>query len=117
MFWKTRTTEGEIKEGSFKVLDPEVYKNAVSSGKTQLIDVRTAREFKAGHIANAINIDLFKAGHFRTEMEKLDKQKPVYLYCRSGQRSRKAAQKLLKWGFSEVYDLKGGILEWERNFR
>lgn len=113
MFWKNRTSGSEVTHGSFKVLDPTAYKKAISSGQTQLIDVRTEREFKSGHIANAINIDLFRAGHFRTEMEKLDKQRPVYLYCRSGQRSRKAAQKLLKWGFTEIYDLKGGIQNWE----
>lgn len=113
MFWKTRSAEDEIAKGAFKVLDPKAYKKAISSGKTQLVDVRTAREYKNGHIANAINIDLFRAGHFRTEIEKLDKQKPVYLYCQSGQRSRKAAQRLLKWGFTEVFDLKGGLLEWE----
>jgi len=113
MFWKTKSKDAKEEFGSFTVLDPKSYKQAISGGKTQLVDVRTAREYKSGRIANAINIDLFRPGHFRLEFEKLDKTKPVFLYCRSGQRSQKAAKKLLKWGFTEVYDLEGGILKWE----
>ena len=115
MFWKTRSKEKKEDFGRFDVLGPETYKQAISGGNTQLVDVRTAREYKSGRIANAINIDLFRPGYFRLEFHKLDKQKPVYIYCRSGQRSRKAAQKLLNWGFKEIYDLEGGILEWEKN--
>ena len=43
----------------------------------------------------------------------LDKEKPVYLYCRSGKRSASAAEKLKEAGFTEVYNLKGGILAWK----
>jgi len=112
MFWKTKSKESKGSVGTFKILAPEEYKKAIAKGGTQLVDVRTAREYKSGYIANAINIDLFRPGHFRTKFEQLDKNKPVYLYCRSGQRSRKAAAKLLKLGFSELYDLEGGILNW-----
>jgi len=114
MFWKTKSKKPREQTGSFKILDPAAYKKAISSGNHQLVDVRTAREYKSGRIANAINIDLFRPGHFRMKIHQLDKQKPVYLYCRSGQRSQKAAQKLLQWGFTEVYDLKGGILSWNK---
>ena len=113
MFWKIKSSSEESVEGIFKILDPATYKKAISSGKTQLIDVRTAKEYASGRIANAINIDLFRPGHFRTKTEQLDKNKPVYLYCRSGQRSLKAARKLIRWGFKEVYDLEGGILKWQ----
>ncbi|NND78860.1 MAG: rhodanese-like domain-containing protein, partial [Maribacter sp.] len=49
---------------------------------------------------------------FKQAFEKLDKSKPVYLYCRSGSRSKKAAQKVLDMGFVKVYDLKGGYMRW-----
>lgn len=117
MIWKTTSKKSNDHTSTFNVLDPERYKQAIASGRTQLVDVRTAREYKSGYIANAINIDLFRPGHFKIEIEKLDKTKPVFLYCRSGQRSRKAAKKLVKWGFSEIYDLEGGILNWENSFR
>lgn len=48
------------------------------------------------------------------QMEKLDKEKPVYIYCRSGGRSGKAAKQLADEGFTEIYDLDGGILEWNK---
>ena len=112
MFWRTKSKEDNSTKGIFEILDPEAYEKIIGKDNIQLVDVRTPREFKGGHLGSAINIDFFRTGQFRLEMEKLDKAKPVYLYCRSGQRSQKAAKKLLKWGFSEVYDLKGGILNW-----
>ncbi|MBT8209239.1 MAG: rhodanese-like domain-containing protein, partial [Eudoraea sp.] len=79
----------------------------------QLVDVRTQREFRSGHIGKAMNIDFFKGGEFIKAFEDFDKQKPLYLYCRSGNRSQKAARKLVSLGFEKIYDLKGGILRWE----
>ena len=78
----------------------------------QLIDVRTPEEFEEGHIANALNIDFF-SDNFLQNMEKLDKEKPVVLYCKSGNRSNKSVQKLKDSGFSKIYDVDGGITEWK----
>ena len=64
----------------------------------QLVDVRTPKEFKAGFIANAQNID-FLSPTFDEDIKKLDKNKPVIVYCRSGKRSRDCSEKLLKAGF------------------
>ena len=47
------------------------------------------------------------------EILKLDKNKPVYMYCRTGSRSRTAARKLLAMGFEKVFDLKGGYMHWQ----
>ena len=112
MFWRTKSEEDAGIQGTFEILEPEAYEKIIGKENIQLVDVRTPREFKNGHLGSAINIDFFRTGYFRLEMEKLDKTRPVYLYCRSGQRSLKTAKKLLKWGFSEVYDLEGGILNW-----
>ena len=46
-------------------------------------------------------------------IRKLDKNEPIYLYCRSGKRSAKAAQILKEMGFKEIYDMEGGFLNWE----
>ena len=96
-----------------EVLEVEEFKKAVHMNKVQLVDVRTYREFKGGHIARALNIDYFKGDAFFKEFEKMDKTKPLYLYCRSGNRSNRAAHKLAARGFEKVYDLKGGILRWK----
>lgn len=94
------------------VLDRNSYADAILGNEVQLVDVRTATEFNSGHIKNAMNIDFFKASNFIKTFEKLDKTKPVYLYCRSGARSQKAARKLANLGFSQIFDLKGGYMRW-----
>ncbi|HZJ20660.1 MAG TPA: rhodanese-like domain-containing protein [Pricia sp.] len=94
------------------VLDRDTYADAITGSKIQLVDVRTANEFKGGHIKNAMNIDFYNVVNFQKSFKKLDKNKPVYLYCRSGARSQKVARKLVDMGFSQIYDLKGGYMGW-----
>ena len=86
----------------------------VKMGEVQLIDVRTPQEFAEGHLEGAVLID-YMGADFMNKMSKLDKTKDLYIYCRSGNRSGKAARKLESMGFSKVYDLKGGILNWNQN--
>lgn len=78
----------------------------------QLVDVRTPSEYKSGFIENAQNID-FRSPTFDQDILKLDKEKPVILYCRVGGRSAKCAQKLKQAGFTKIYDLEGGISRWK----
>lgn len=106
--FKSNSTQNDF----IKVLDKSSFKKAMASKKGQLIDVRTPKEFNAGHIENAKNIDFFDQGNFVLEFDKLDKNIPVFLYCRSGNRSNKAAQILWNIGFKEIFDLKGGYTNW-----
>ncbi|TLP80315.1 rhodanese-like domain-containing protein [Maribacter sp. ACAM166] len=98
--------------GQISILNKNEYAAAITTNNIRPIDVRTASEFNNGHIKNAINIDVFNPNNFKNYFVKLDKEKAVYVYCRSGARSKKAARKLLKMGFTHVYDLKGGYLSW-----
>lgn len=100
------------KSDAVTVLSPTEFKNQVENQNVQLVDVRTASEFKSGNIKSAKNIDFFSK-IFTEQFEKLDKEKPVYVYCRSGVRSRKAAKKLAKMGFTKIYDLDGGFLNYQ----
>lgn len=77
-----------------------------------LIDVRTPQEYQQGHIENSMNINI-AGDSFKEEVQKLDKDQPVYVYCKVGGRSAKAASMLKEMGFEEVYDLEGGIRNWE----
>ena len=95
-----------------KVLSKADYAQAIKGGNVQLVDVRTAREFRSGHIKGAKNIDFFSLGSFNASFEKMDKNKAVYLYCQSGNRSQKAAKRLVKMGFETVIDLSGGYGAW-----
>lgn len=95
-----------------KILEPEDFKQHIESHPVQLIDVRTPKEFDSGHIKNAKNID-FYSNEFGSKFGQLNKDKAIYIYCKSGNRSMKAANKLIKLGFTDIYDLKGGYLNWQ----
>jgi rhodanese-related sulfurtransferase len=79
----------------------------------QLIDVRTPLEFDKYHIQGAKNID-FRCPEFKNAIEKLDKTKPVLIYCLSGGRSKAALAVFRKAGFTTVYELDGGINAWSK---
>ncbi len=76
-----------------------------------LLDVRTTEEFISGHLANSLNYD-WNSNDFPNQIGKLDKSKPVFVYCLSGGRSSSAARKMRADGFTTVYELDGGILQW-----
>jgi rhodanese-related sulfurtransferase len=111
--FKTLFGLNTLQSDKFEILEVSKYKEAIKDPKVQLVDVRTAKEYKRGHIGKAINIDLFNSVDFQKSFEKLQKDKPVYLYCQSGNRSQKAARRLIQMGFEKIYDLKGGIIRWE----
>ena len=77
----------------------------------QLIDVRTSEEYSKGFIEEAQNID-YNSTDFANKISKLDKNKPVLLYCAMGGRSSKASKVFKSQGFKNIYDLKGGFLSW-----
>lgn len=76
------------------------------------LDVRTPEEFNEGHIEGAVLINFFDED-FKEQAEALDKDKPVYIYCRSGNRSQKAGMILTQMGFQEVYNIEAGYIGWE----
>lgn len=78
----------------------------------QLVDVRTPEEYKEGYIKNARNINI-KDDDFLDQVSKLDKDKPVYVYCMVGGRSGQSAAQLKEAGFKKVYDFKGGFKQWK----
>ncbi|TYA54337.1 rhodanese-like domain-containing protein [Formosa maritima] len=95
------------------LLSPTDFKMQIDGKEVQLIDVRTPEEFQENHIEDALNID-FYSEDFESEFNKLDKDQPVYMYCRSGYRSNQSALKLEKMGFTKIYDLDGGILNYNK---
>lgn len=95
------------------LLTPQEFHDVTANKKDiQLVDVRTAEEFEGGHLDNAENIDVIETD-FITKAEKLDLEKPIYIYCRSGKRSAKAALILKDVGFKEIYDMDGGYLHYQ----
>ncbi|MFN8344713.1 MAG: rhodanese-like domain-containing protein [Spirosomataceae bacterium] len=73
----------------------------------QLLDVRTPKEWEAGKINSSKCVNFMDAD-FKQQVEKLDKNKPVFVYCAAGGRSTKASQILKESGFKLIYNLQGG---------
>ncbi len=78
-----------------------------------IIDVRDIGEFSQGHIPNARHIPLAELPKREAELNKL-KDKPLIFCCASGMRSGSAASRLKKQGFDKIYNLRGGMLEWDK---
>jgi rhodanese-related sulfurtransferase len=95
-----------------EVLAPKDFADIMSKTTDyQLVDVRTPNEYDMGHLEGAELIN-FMADSFESEISKLDKNKPVLVYCAVGGRSGQAASKLKKLGFTQIYDLNGGMNAW-----
>ena len=78
-----------------------------------ILDVRTMEEVEEGYIPNSLHYDIYMAQEFLDELEKLDKTKNYYVYCRAGNRSRQACALMNEMGFPNAFNLEGGIEEWE----
>jgi rhodanese-related sulfurtransferase len=77
-----------------------------------ILDVRTPEEVDEGYIPNAIHIDFYLGQEFLDELQKLDKTKHYYVYCRSGNRSGQACAIMQHSGFSKTFNLEGGFMQW-----
>lgn len=105
----------DSKVNSFESIPSKEFASKIKSEeKPQLLDVRTPEEFSSEHIDQAVNIN-WNSEDFTSKVESYDKSKPVFVYCLSGGRSKKAAEKLTELGFTKVYDLDGGIMKYEEN--
>lgn len=96
---------------SIKTVSAAKFEQIIKSDSVELVDVRTADEFAAGHIDGAKNIDVLKDDFEDKACTTLPKDKTIAVYCRSGKRSLKAANILAKDGY-KVVNLRGGWLEW-----
>ncbi|HEX8545609.1 MAG TPA: thioredoxin domain-containing protein [Cytophagaceae bacterium] len=100
------TTKGVSK------LSPTEFNNKINLlPSLSILDVRTAEEFASGHLSGAKNIN-WNDTSFLSQVAKMDKSRPVFVYCLSGGRSAEAAFKLRALKFKEVYELDGGIMKW-----
>lgn len=91
---------------------PDFEKQVTSKTDKVVLDVRTPAEFKSGHLAQATLMNVNDA-NFTQQINTLQKDKPVYVYCAAGVRSSKAAKVLRQQGFTHVFELRGGIQAWQ----
>lgn len=102
--------QAQKKDGVQKV-SSEQFSQKINAEKGQLVDVRTPKEYKEGHIQNAVNINVYDQD-FEQRINKLDKDKIVYVYCRAGGRSADAVETIKALGFKNIVELDGGTNAW-----
>jgi len=108
------TTSLFVEAQTIRKLDPQNFEKQLKESKDPiLVDVRTPGEYAQGHLANAVLIDIY-SDDFKSRVGKLDKTKPVFVYCKAGSRSGAAVGVFTEMGFKEIYDLSGGITAWQR---
>lgn len=90
------------------------FQKGIRQDEVQLLDVRTAEEFKSGHLMNALQADWNNSEEFQERVKSLSKNKPLYIYCLSGGRSSAAMNWFSQKGFHTVYNLQGGINAWNQ---
>ncbi len=77
-----------------------------------ILDVRTPKEFEAGHLDNAVNINFYDKD-FAGQLSALDTSKPLLIYCHSGYRSHRSIKTLKNSGFKTIYDMTEGYVVWQ----
>jgi rhodanese-related sulfurtransferase len=87
------------------------FSSKVTEAGVITLDVRTPGEFNEGHIEGALLVD-FQSGNFENEIASLDKSKTYAVYCRSGNRSGQAVKVMRDAGFTDLYNLDGGVIDW-----
>jgi rhodanese-related sulfurtransferase len=96
-------------------LNAQQFEDGIRQPNIQLLDVRTAAEYKRGHLAKSLQADWNNRSQFEDRTQHLDKNKPLYVYCLSGGRSAAAASWLRAQGYKNVYELIGGFNGWVGN--
>lgn len=94
-------------------ISPAEFEKKINAQQSQLLDVRTAGEYQSGHLKNSLQADWLNQEQFADRVQYLDKNKPLLVYCASGVRSAAAAKWFLKNGFTNVQNLKGGLISWK----
>lgn len=99
----------KMNEDGVKLIDIKTVYNEIDNKNVYIIDVREDYEYEAGHIKNSYNLPLTKIEDISKMLLSFDSK--IIVYCRSGNRSKKAAESLIKMGYTNVYDM-GGIDNW-----
>lgn len=106
------TQNSETKNQVFSNISATEFKLQIESVDGILLDVRTPEEISGGYIENSTHVNFYDS-EFERKLSLLPKDKYIYVYCQSGSRSKKTAEKLLEMGQAEVYNLNGGIRSWK----
>jgi len=114
-FSSSQTNQNSKQQSPVGKISVDEFEQKLNSTKNaQLVDVRTPEEYVKGHVKGAKNIN-WNGKDFETEINTLDKNTPVFVYCLGGGRSAAAAAKMKELGFKEIYDMQGGMMAWNNS--
>jgi phage shock protein E len=102
--------QAQQKQGT-GLVKPAEFEKQMQQREGQVIDVRTPKEYSSGHIENAVNMHVYDKD-FEQRVDKLDKDKTVYVYCKVGGRSAEAVEIMQQKGFKHIVELDGGMDAW-----
>jgi phage shock protein E len=102
-----------VAQSAYKNVGVDQFDKLRQQTNTVVLDVRTPKEFAAGHIPGAVNID-WNGAEFQKKAVALDRSKTFLVHCAVGGRSAKASDKLASLQFTNVYNLEGGMKAWEK---
>ena len=113
---QNQSTSSSNENGQYELLSVEDFNAKIQKEENlQLLDVRTPGEWQGGVLEGALQMNMYDTDFYEKVSEKIDKTKPVYVYCQGGVRSKEVSMQLIKMGYSAVYDLKGGYGSWQSN--
>lgn len=110
LFGLVCSCNSNAQEGSLSTKD---FESRINTQNPQILDVRTAGEYQSGHLKSSLQADWLNKEQFADRIKYLDKARPLLVYCASGMRSAQAAKWLLDKGFTDVQNLKGGLISWK----
>lgn len=107
----SNSSTNQKQEARVTDISVEKFNELMTSKPGIVLDVRTPGEVAQGKVKGATVIDITQ-GNFNEKAAELDKTKPIYVYCKMGGRSANASQKLIDMGYTQVYNVEGGITAW-----
>lgn len=112
-FAESKSASAKSKKAPAEITIDQAEKLTQSNTNVVVLDVRTRKEFAAGHLPKATNLD-FYAPDFEQQLAKLDKSKPYVVHCATGGRSAEARDKMQELGFESIYHMYGGYKGWQK---
>ena len=104
--------EGALESGAYHLISSEDAEDLADRGGVTSLDVRSPQEYGDGHLRDSLNMRYDSFDQLPPELEGLDRDAPVLSYCRTDNRARKTCAQLINNGFTNVYNMDKGILDW-----
>jgi len=112
---KSISTDETIQQSTVVSLNTKEWHDKIQEYPGTIIDIRTPDEWRSGYIENAEFANMFDQDFiYQVNNIKGNKNEPIYIYCRSGNRSKEAMRVLSENGYTHVYELNKGILDWQK---